>query len=58
MIRVGDRHVPVHEAGGIEAIIDRHRSLTHERATSHNKKSLAEAVMRQTIDGDGSYGRF
>jgi hypothetical protein len=58
MIRVGDRHVPVHEAGGIEAIIDRHRSLTHELATSHNKKSLAEAVMRQTIDGDGSYGRF
>jgi hypothetical protein len=52
MIRVGDRHVPVHEAGGVEAIIDRHRSLTHERSTSHNKKSLTEAVMRQTMGGE------
>ena len=59
MIRVGDRHVPVHEAGGVEAILDRHRSLTHERSTSHNKKGLAEAYIDQAISGvNGPGGPF
>ena len=56
MIRVGDRHVPVHEAGGFEAIVDRHRSLTHELATSHNKKNLAEAHLNQTLNGVNGIG--
>ena len=56
MIRVGDRYVPVHEAGGLAAIIDRHRALTHERATSHNKKSLAEANLNQVLNGPNGIG--
>jgi len=51
MVRVGDRYVAVHEAGGVEAILDRHRSLSHERSTSHNKKSMAEAYIDQAING-------
>jgi hypothetical protein len=59
MIRVGDRYVPVHEAGGVEAILDRHRNLSHERSTSHNKKSLTEAYTNQTINGvNGPGGPF
>lgn len=50
MVRVGDRHVPVHEAGGIETILRRHQTLAHERSTSHNKKHLAEALIGQTAD--------
>ncbi len=50
-IRVGDRYVPVHEAGGVEAILDRHRNLTHDRSTSHNKKNLAEAYINQSVNG-------
>lgn len=56
MIRIGDRHVPVHEAGGVEAILDRHRSLTHELATSHNKKNLGEAYLNQTLNGVNGIG--
>ena len=56
MIRVGDRHVPVHEAGGFEAIIERHRSLTHELATSHNKKNLGEAWLNQSFGGARGIG--
>lgn len=51
MIRVGDRHVPVHEAGSVEEILDRHRNLTHERATSRNKKNLSEAFLNQSLEG-------
>jgi phage-related protein len=51
MIRVGDRYVPVHEAGGVEAILRQHRSLAYERATSHNKKNLAEAYINRSIGG-------
>ncbi|CAA9385367.1 MAG: putative membrane protein [uncultured Nocardioides sp.] len=50
MVRVGDRHVPVHEAGGVEAIIERHRTMAQERSTSHNKKHLAEAYINQSMD--------
>lgn len=60
MIRVGDRYVPVHEAGSVEAVLDRHRSLTHERPMSHNKSSLTEAYLNQSINGangpGGPYG--
>ena len=56
MIRVGDRHVPVHEAGGLEAILNRHRSLTHERSSSHNRKNLAEAHVNQTMNGANAPG--
>jgi hypothetical protein len=56
MIRVGDRYVAVHEAGGVEAVLDRHRSLTHERSTSHNKKNLAEAHVNQTMNGANAPG--
>ena len=56
MVRLGDRYVPVHEAGGFEAIVDRHRSMTHERSTSHNKKSLAEAYVNQTMNGANAPG--
>ena len=48
--------MPVHEAGGIEAIIDRHRSLTHERSTSHNKKNMAEAHLNQILNGPNGLG--
>ncbi|HXH77122.1 hypothetical protein [Nocardioides sp.] len=50
MIRVGDRHVPVHEAGSVEAIVNRHRTMASERSTSHNKKNLAEAYIHQSVD--------
>jgi hypothetical protein len=50
MVRVGDRYVPVHEAGGIETILQRHMSLAHERPTSHNKKNLAEAWLDRGLD--------
>lgn len=60
MIRVGDRYVPVHEVGGVEAVLDRHRSLTHERPMSHNRKNLAEAYIDRTSNGvngpGGPYG--
>jgi hypothetical protein len=53
MIRVGDRRVPVHEAGGIEKVLRRHQTLAHERSTSHNKKNLAEAYINQSVDVAG-----
>lgn len=56
MVRVGDRHVPVHEVGGFEAILDHHRSLTHELATSHNKKNLGEAYLDQSVNGPNGIG--
>jgi len=57
MVRVGDRYVPSHEAGGIEAVVDRHRTMRDERSTSHNRKNLAEAYIDQAINGpDGRFG--
>ena len=56
MVRVGDRYVPVHEAGGIAAILERHQSLAHERSTSYNKRSLAEAYIGQTMNGANAPG--
>ena len=56
MVRVGDRYVAVHEAGRLEAVLDRHRSLSHERSTSHNKKSLTEAHVNQTMNGANAPG--
>ncbi len=57
MVRVGDRYVPSHEAGGIEAVVDRHRTMRDERPESHNRKNLAEAYIDQAINGpDGRFG--
>jgi phage-related protein len=59
MVRVGDRYVPSHEAGGIAAVVDRHRTMRDERSTSHNRKNLAEAYMDQAINGaNGPGGPF
>lgn len=59
MVRIGDRYVPSHEAGGIAAVVDRHRTMRDERSTSHNRKSLAEAYVDQTINGvNGPNGPF
>lgn len=61
MVRVGDRYVPSHEAGGIRAAVERHRTMADERSTSHNRKNLAEALVDQTVNGvngaNGPYGR-
>ena len=57
MVRVGDRYVPSHEAGGIAAVVDRHRTMRDERPESHNRKNLAEAYIDQAINGpDGRFG--
>lgn len=59
MVRVGDRYVPSHEAGGIEAVLDRHRSLHDERSTSHNRRNLTEVYVDQAINGvNGPGGPF
>lgn len=46
LIRIGDRYVPVHEAGGVAAILASHRNLMHERPASRNRKNLTEAHLR------------
>jgi hypothetical protein len=51
MVRVGDRWVHAHEAGGIAAAVERHRTMRDERSTSHNRKNLAEAYLDQTLNG-------
>ena len=56
MIRVGDLHVPEHEAGGFEAVLDRSRSLAHEHPTSHNKNNITEAHLNQTLNGVNEIG--
>lgn len=60
MVRVGDRWVPAHEAGGIRSAVERHRNLLDDRSTSHNRKNLAEAYHNQAINGvngpGGPYG--
>ncbi|UUZ58055.1 hypothetical protein [Nocardioides sp. B-3] len=61
LIRIGDRYVPVHEAGGVAAILDSHRSLMNERPTSRNRKNMAEAHLRArgigaTFGGGGAGG--
>ncbi|WP_107767294.1 hypothetical protein [Nocardioides terrigena] len=57
MVRVGDRYVPSHEAGGIEAVVDRYRTMRDERPESHNRKNLAEAYIDQAVNGpDGRFG--
>jgi hypothetical protein len=59
MVRVGDRYVPSHEAGGIEAVLERYQGLRHERPESHNRKNLAEAYLDQSINGvNGVNGPF
>lgn len=56
-VRIGDRWVPVHEAGGIEAVMQRHRDFANERSMSHNQKSRAEAHLNQSLGGiDGAGG--
>ena len=51
------RYVPSHEAGGIEAVVDRYRTMRDERPESHNRKNLAEAYIDQAVNGpDGRFG--
>jgi hypothetical protein len=52
MVRVGDRYVPSHEAGGVEAVLDRHRNLHGDSSASHNRKSLAEAHLNRALNGE------
>ena len=59
MVRVGDRYVPSHEAGGIASVVERHRTMRDERSTSHNRKNLAEAHLDQSLNGvNGPNGPF
>jgi len=55
-VRVGDRYVPAHEAGGIEAVLERYQGLHHDRPMSHNRRNQAEAYVNQTINGVNGVG--
>jgi hypothetical protein len=63
-VRVGDRYVPWHEAGGFRRIqdeVDAHRGhLVGRRDSRLTDKSVAEAYTRSTINGvngtNGPYG--
>lgn len=46
LIRVGDRHVPVHEVGGYQGVLEHHNQLFHELAASHgNRKHQAQVEL-------------
>lgn len=59
LVRVGDRHVPWHQAGGMAAIIDNARNFAGDPPGSHNRQLLAQAHLNQTMNGpNGSNGPF
>lgn len=59
LVRVGDRHVPWHQAGGIAAVIDEARHAAGERLGSLNRRHIGEAYARQGMSGaNGAAGGF
>ena len=59
MVRVGDRHFPLHEAGSVEVVLQRYHGPHHERSTSRNRKNRVEADINRSINGvNGPAGPF
>ncbi|MEO5663592.1 MAG: hypothetical protein ABIR39_09925 [Nocardioides sp.] len=57
MIRIGDRYVPVHEAGGLVAISQAHRDQAIIASGIHNLQSLGEAHLNNALGALGDAKR-
>lgn len=51
MVRIGDRYVPVHEAGGLVAISQPHRDQAIIASGIHNLQSMGEADLNHAMRG-------
>jgi hypothetical protein len=60
LVRVGDRWVPWHQAGGLPAILDAARHIAGERDGSLNRAHVGEAYLRQDLTGgaNGANGTY